>query len=169
MEVTLDTKIYDLLRAYPFLEEELIRLNPKYKKLKNPILRRTIARVASVRQAAAVGGIDPLELLNFIRQKVGQPPIEPTKSGGDSSPAAPPSWIQEEPKVRLDANALLDEGKNPLAETQRALKGMAPGELLLLVSDFRPEPLIEEMRKRGYEVYSHEVAKDRHHTYIRAR
>jgi hypothetical protein len=39
------TKIYELLEAYPQLEETLIALAPPFKKLKNPVLRKTIAKI----------------------------------------------------------------------------------------------------------------------------
>ncbi|MRI83841.1 MAG: hypothetical protein C6I00_05400 [Nitratiruptor sp.] len=164
MEITLETKIYDLLKAYPFLEEELIRINPKFKRLKNPILRRTITKIASIQQAARVGGMDPLELVNLLRERVGQPPLVERGSREEEEPAPP--WIEGSPVLTLNANELLDRGENPLAHVNRALKGMEPGELLLLVSDFRPEPLIEEMAKRGHQVYSQARGPDLYHTYI---
>jgi len=162
MEITLESKIGKILDAYPFLEEELIALNPKYKKLKNPVLRRTVARIATVKQAALVGGMDPVELLNFMRKKVGQPPIDVKV---EKEQERVPEWIATEPKIIIDGNKLLDEGKNPLAELLGAMKSLQKGDVLLLLTDFRPEPLIEEMRKRGHEVYSGAEG-ERHYTYI---
>jgi hypothetical protein len=74
-EITLDTKIADLLNNYDGMKEILIDINPKFKKLNNPILRRTIAKVAGVRQAAIVGGMKPMDLLNKLREAVGQEPL----------------------------------------------------------------------------------------------
>ncbi len=164
MEITLDTKIYDLLKAYPFLEEELIKINPKFKKLKNPVLRRTVARIASIKQAAAVGGMDPVELLNELRKRVGQEPVAIEIQKEEESA---PSWITQEPKAVLDANELLESGKNPLAEVNKLLQTLKPGEVVLLRSDFKPEPLIEEMRKKGVEVFSQEGGEEEFFTYLR--
>ncbi len=163
MEITLESKIGKILDEYPFLEEELIRLNPKYKKLKSPVLRRTVARIASVRQAARVGGMDPVELLNFIRHKVGQLPVEVCVKDEDFQVA--PDWITKEPKAVIDGNKLLDAGKNPLAEISKTMKSLQKGDVIVLLTDFRPEPLIEEMKKRGHQVYSG-AEDDRHFTYI---
>ncbi len=165
MEITLQTKIYDLLKAYPFLEDELIRINPKYKKLKNPVLRRTVARIASIKQAAIVGGMEPVELLNKIRAAVGQEPLEMEAQEVQEEPV--PEWITKEPVAILNANELLDEGKNPLAEVTKRLKEAKQGDVILLKADFRPEPLIDELRKKGYEVYSAKT-QDEHFTYIKA-
>ena len=163
MEITLETKIYDLLRAYPFMEDELIRINPKFKKLKNPVLKRTVARIASIKQAAAVGGMDAVELLNAIRTKVGQKPLDVQIEQKEEEA---PAWIAKEPKAVLNANRLLDEGKNPLAEISKRLKSLEDDEIIVLESDFKPEPLIEEMKKKGVGVYSKEVEPNRFLTYL---
>ncbi len=68
-EITLDTKIADLLNNYNGMKDILISINPKFKKLNNPILRRTVAKVANIKQAAVVGGMKPIELLNKIRNR----------------------------------------------------------------------------------------------------
>ena len=57
IEITPSVTIDALLKAYPELEEVLIGIAPPFKKLKNPILRRTIAKVATIRQIASVGGV----------------------------------------------------------------------------------------------------------------
>jgi uncharacterized protein (DUF2249 family) len=164
MEVLITTKIYDLLKEYPFLEDELVKINPKFKKLKNPVLKRTVARVASIKQAAIVGGMDALELLNKIRELVGQEPINVDLN--EDEPQEAPLWITNEPKVIIDANELLDKEQNPLAASNKALKELKSGEVLLVKSDFMPQPLIDEFKKKGYEVFSKEVSKDNFLTYI---
>jgi uncharacterized protein len=62
MELNAKTKIDDLLKQFPFLEDFLITLSPKFKGLKNPIMRKTMGKVASLEMAAAVSGMS-LELL----------------------------------------------------------------------------------------------------------
>ena len=65
--ITPKTKIFDLLEAYPELEETLIEMAPHFKKLKNPILRKTITRITSLSQAATIGGIRTEEAVNRLR------------------------------------------------------------------------------------------------------
>jgi len=167
-EITLDTKIADLLNDYEGMKDILIEINPKFKKLNNPILRRTLAKVATVKQASIVGGMKPLELLNRLREAVGQPIIRDDEVEEEKEKEQNvPEWIGENPKEILDANQLLDEEKNPLAEANRALKRLRDGDILLIKSDFKPEPLIDEFSKRGYEVYSSSVDEEQFFTYIR--
>ena len=164
MEVEITTKIYDLLKEYPFLEDELIKINPRFKKLKNPVLKRTIARVASIKQAAIVGAMEPIELLNKIRELVGQEPIDIELEAQEEEPIAP--WALQEPKIIIDANELLDKEQNPLAEANKALKELKENEVLLIKADFKPQPLIDEFKKRGLQVCSKKESEDNYLTYV---
>ena len=56
--ITPKTRIYDLLKAYPELEETLIGSAPEFKKLRNPVLRKTITRITNISQAAIIGGTE---------------------------------------------------------------------------------------------------------------
>ena len=167
-EITMETKISELLNDYPGMKETLIAINPKFKKLNNPVLRRTLAKVASVKQAAIVGGMEPLELLNRLRESVGQPPVDASgEAAKREEPQEKPTWVLGEPKETLDANALLDAQKNPLAEANKALKTIGEGEYIALRSDFKPEPLIEEFQKAGREVYCEAKGENEFVTYVR--
>jgi hypothetical protein len=54
--LTPETQVGALLEAYPELEARRIELASAFEKLKNPVLRRTVARVATIAQAACVAG-----------------------------------------------------------------------------------------------------------------
>ena len=166
-EITLETKIADLLNNYEGMKDILIEINPKFEKLNNPILRRTIAKVAGVKQAAMVGGMEPIELLNRLREAVGQTPFEQEGISEKEPTEAIPEWITQPAKITLDANEILDNDKNPLAELHMALKAVTTGEIVLLNSDFRPEPLIEEFAKKGHALYCQEINSEAFITYIK--
>lgn len=67
-----ETKVGALLDAYPELEAVLISIAPAFEKLRNPILRRTVAKVATLEQAARIGGVRVRDLVNQLRQAAGQ-------------------------------------------------------------------------------------------------
>ncbi len=157
MQIVPQTKIDELLTTYPELESFLMRLNPKYKKLKNPILRRTVAKIATLSQVAKIGGYKSEELVNLLREEVGQPPLKVTPNREEAHDAtAKPSWAHHEATTTLDANALLDREKNPLAEVSKALKNLDEGAILAIESDFLPSPLIDTFKEQGMEVYTEE-------------
>jgi len=166
-EITLDTKIADLLNEYEGMKDILIQINPKFKKLNNPVLRRTLAKIAGVKQAAVVGGMDPIDLLNQLREAVGQAPMKQLTVSTESETEEAPEWIQKVPTVTLNANSILEEERNPLAELRKAMKALENGEIVVIKSDFRPEPLIDEMQKAGHDVYSLEMSPEHFVTYIK--
>jgi len=166
-EITLETKIADLLNNYEGMKEILIDINPKFEKLNNPILRRTIAKVAGVKQAAIVGGMEPLELLNKLRLAVGQEPLENVEYESAQQNKEIPNWITQQPKKQLNANQILDEDKNPLAQLHKAIKEISDGEIVVIESDFKPEPLIEEMQKANHEVFCDEIKSEHFITYVK--
>ncbi|SFV75812.1 hypothetical protein MNB_SM-3-1347 [hydrothermal vent metagenome] len=166
-EITLETKIAELLNDYEGMKDTLIKINPKFKKLNNPVLRRTLAKVASVKQAAIVGGMSPMDLLNQLRISVGQTPITLQNEETSKETLEIPTWITQTPKATINANTLLENDENPLAKSFALLKTLNDGDILTITSDFKPEPLIEEFEKKGYEVYSQKIETDNFITYIK--
>ena len=70
MELSPKTKIGKLLDAYPFLLDYLLKKSPKFSKLKTPLMRKTLAKVASLSQAASMGDVDETELLFEIAGEI---------------------------------------------------------------------------------------------------
>ncbi|ADW16650.1 protein of unknown function DUF438 [Desulfobulbus propionicus DSM 2032] len=66
MLLTKDTTIYTLSQEYPFLINALAEHNKTFEKLKNPMLRQTIGRMATIEKAASMGNEGVLELMLFI-------------------------------------------------------------------------------------------------------
>ena len=158
--ITPRTKVYELLQAYPELEDLLIEMAPVFKKLKNPVLRRTIARVTTLQQAAQVGEIPVHSLVNTLRQKVGQDSLEGLAAGSEGQ-VAKPAWLKEEKIVkRLDARPVIEQGGHPLGEVLTGVGDMKPGEIFELVTPFMPAPLIERVVAQGFDNWSEKRAED---------
>ena len=66
------TKVGELLDAFPELEPVLMAMSPAFEKLKNPVLRKTVAKVATLQQVSVVGGMNIDEMVRILRRKVGQ-------------------------------------------------------------------------------------------------
>lgn len=161
-----ETKVGALLEAYPELEEVLIGLAPAFAKLRNPVLRKTVAKVATLEQAARIGGLSVRDLVRRLREAAGQqgPEVpEPESPRAEERPA----WVDDAVvRLSLDADELLARGEHPLGRVREALERLQPGEVVELRSSFRPEPLIEAMRRGGFAVASHELGPGRHVTYF---
>jgi hypothetical protein len=162
--------VAELLESWPELEPVLIAQAPAFRRLKNPVLRRTVARVATLEQAAGVGGVPVRELVAVLRRAAGMEgdlwtTQSPGGHGGGAS-AAPP-WLDPVRVVEtLDADALLDAGEVPLARVSARARTLPPGGLLRVESGFRPVPLVEALGRQGYRCFVRETVPNRFETFI---
>jgi hypothetical protein len=177
LPITPETRVGELLGAYPALEEVLVGIAPAFARLRNPILRRTVAKVATLDQAARIGGIETRELVRRLRQAAGldvedASPATPvpavTAPAAGLAGAASPADRPGEPAIAavIDADALLNRGEHPLGAVRRALASLGPAEAVCIDSSFVPAPLLDALRAEGYDVSTAPRA-GRHRTYIR--
>ena len=154
VQITPDTKVATLLKEFPELEDELLRLSPDFAKLRNPILRRTVARVTSLRQAAKIAGLPLAEMINTLRRAAGQSETDIVADGsGEDVPK--PGWVDDlEVWKTYNARPLLESGGNPMGEVIAEAKALPSGKQLLLQTSFLPAPLIDILTKKGLAVWS---------------
>ncbi len=152
--ITPETKIGAMLEQYPQLEDILIEAVPPFAKLRNPILRKTVAKVTTLRQAALVGGVALSELINTLRKAVGdQSPVDLEASGGHER-SEPPEWFSPDRVAQsLDARPILDAGRQPMSDVMADIKNLQNGEIYELITPFVPVPLIEMAQSRGFSTW----------------
>jgi uncharacterized protein (DUF2249 family) len=166
LHITPKTKVYELLQAYPELEDTLIEMAPVFKKLKNPVLRRTIARVTTLQQAAQVGEIQVHELVNALRLKAGQDTLEGLTASAEGSKDKP-SWFNENKIVKtLDARPVIEQGGHPLGDVLTGVGDLKNGEIYRLITPFLPAPLIERVVAQGFDNWSEKIADDHYISYF---
>ena len=68
--LTKETVIGDLVKEYPFLKEFLLNLSPKFSKLKNPVLFKTMASIATLDMISERGGFEVEELISKITEEI---------------------------------------------------------------------------------------------------
>lgn len=168
MEITAKTKIADLLAAYPNLEEQIMNIAPPFKNLTNPVLRRTVGKLADLEKAAKIGGVQVLALVNTLRAAVGQVELQGTTETVKVSLENIPAWITGEPAYIVDGVEMLNEGVHPLNKINELMQSIPAGTYLVLYTNFKPLPLIEAMEKQDYLVYHKTETKDeqKHFTFI---
>jgi len=153
--ITPDTKIAALLDAYPELEKNLIELAPAFKKLKNPALRKTIAKVANLNQAAKLGNISLGKLINELRAAVGQEEFQFDQTGERSGMSDAPDWISAGEIVKsLDARPLLSKGEHPVNIVMKEISELSQNQVFELVTPFSPVPLVDMAKSKGFETWT---------------
>ena len=149
--ITPKTKIFDLLEAYPELEEVLIDMAPEFKKLKNPVLRKTIAKIASVGQAAVIGGLNVAQMVQTMREKVGQNDLDVLQSDEATYVTGCPDWFHADAVVAsIPVSEILDRGEQPVHEVLSAIKQLNDNEILEIVAAFVPAPLLDKTISLNY-------------------
>ncbi|BFR47954.1 DUF438 domain-containing protein [Nitratidesulfovibrio sp. HK-II] len=70
MHIAPSTSIHDLVTEHPYLIDVLADFAPAFAKLKNPLLRNTLGRVATLQQAADIAGLEVNGLMLHIARGV---------------------------------------------------------------------------------------------------
>jgi len=148
--ITPKTKVLELLEAYPQLEDVLIERVPAFKKLKNPILRNTVARITTLQQASIVGNVKIEELINLLREDVGQNLISIAEEKGYNT--SKPAWfIPSSIAIEHDVREMLDRGEQPVSMLLGELNRMSSGQICKVTAPFTPAPLLDKASSLGCE------------------
>jgi DUF438 domain-containing protein len=144
MELSPKTKVNDMLKRYPFLKDFLISLNPEFKMLDNPIMRKTVGRVASLGKAALIGGIDAKKLLDDIATEIEKKTGESIKINYSEE-----RIDDQEERIETLKSVIkgLHEGKDPESQKnkfQELIKDVAPWEIAQMEQRLIAEGMPEE-------------------------
>jgi hypothetical protein len=165
--ITPDSKLGDLLERWPALEDVLVELSPHFRALENPVLRRTVARIATLRQVSSVSGVALGVLVERLRAGAGLPAGAPVEEPADIA-AARPAWATPGAVTRShDARAAIEAGEHPLPRVMEDLGALRDGEIYELVTPFVPAPLADVARGKGFACYSAREREGLVRTYFR--
>ena len=165
------TKIAALLKHHPDALETIVTLSPDFKKLRNPVLRALMAGRTTIAMASKIGGCEPADFFKALA---------PLGFEVDQSQTAAPEGVTPENKpkpeylqnispdrlINFDVRAMLAEGNDPLKSIQQKVKSLHPGEVLVIVNNFEPVPLIKLLEKQGFQTYVNFIDQDTIETYF---
>lgn|GEM_PF-2060839 len=98
MRIGPKTKMDELLCRYSFLKDFLIDMNRHFKALDNPLVKKTLGRMATLSQVAMVGGIELSKLINDIAGEITRQTGEEAVLEGDE-----PSVAISGPEQKIEA------------------------------------------------------------------
>jgi hypothetical protein len=167
VDITPDSRLADLLERWPELEGVLVGLSPHFRALQNPVLRRTVARVATLRQVSKVSGVPLGTLVERLREGAGLAPLAVGDVSG-SAPAERPPWAEQAAVAQShDARAAIEAGEHPLPRVMADLAALGDAQVYELVTPFVPAPLIDLARGKGFASFSVVEAEGLVRTYFR--
>jgi DUF438 domain-containing protein len=158
MELHEKVKINDLLKEYPELLDFLVNKWPTFKKLKNPVLRKTIGKMATINQAAAMAGIDVSTLVTEIAGEIERQTGQRPKILHGKGTAAAESFKDEAAREEvlkdiirdLHAGKDMDELKNRF---QALIQDVEPAEIAQMEQKLIQEGMPEDEVKRLCDVH----------------
>ena len=160
MLINEQTKIAALLKHHPDALETIVTLSPDFKKLRSPILRKLMAGRTSIAMASKIGGCRPedffkaLAPLGFETDNAVASPQEDASKKNSPKPEYLKN-IGPERLVNFDVRAILAAGDDPLKQIQQKIKSLLPGQVLVIVNNFEPVPLIKLLERQGFLTYVH--------------
>lgn len=160
-----DDRVEAVLARDPALLEVFVSVSSAFAMLRNPVARKTMARLVTIEQAARVAGIEAsvlLERLNAAmagKAPAAAPPPSP-KAAAAPVEAAPPGLLEtpESLLVDLDVREDLRAGREPFRQILQAAIGLQPGQVLRLRAIFEPAPLYAVLGKQGLSHYTERLA-----------
>jgi hypothetical protein len=157
--ITPDMTVADIIARHPQAIELLAAQHSAFERLRNPLLRKAFSRLVTLRQAAAIAGVDLATLIDVLNGATG--PALPAAEAAPSGPAGPPEWLDEaRVAARLDVRAAQRAGQEPLADILRAVRMLPPGGILALRNTFEPLPLYTLLGRRGFQAWARRLAAD---------
>lgn len=153
---TRDTKISELLKAYPDMIEVLARFNKHFELLRRPALRKLMTPLVTIEKAARTAQVDVNEMLAEIYRAIGQPlPAEAGKPSEPVQPAPTPMPeelrnLPDERRVILDVRDQVRAGEEPYRRIMKAAAALREDQVLQLCNLFEPVPLYDVLGERGF-------------------
>ncbi len=149
------TKVGELLDAYPQLEPVLMAMSPAFEKLKNPVLRKTVAKVATLQQVSVVGGVKIEEMIRILRKEAGQSEGESGFENHEYQSADIPDWFDNSRITdHFDATLAINAGESPMNEILHRASLLKPGEIFELQTPFTPAPIIDMLNAKKYKTHT---------------
>lgn len=158
--------VSDVLARDESLVEVLVQRAPALAKLRNRAMRRVMARLVTIEQAARLAKIAPELLVQDLNRALGirtddaDRRTSPNDESAQGSPGPAPSWPIDARVVELDVREELRSGREPFSTIMRAVADLDESAVLRLRATFEPVPLCAVLGKRGFAFRTEEHAPD---------
>lgn len=171
MNISATTKISELIKANPASIDAIVSINKHFKKLRNPLLRKILASRVTIADASKIGGCTVNDFFNkLIPLGFSLAPDTSTITSKPISGRERPAFmenINSSNTITLDVRADLASGKDPFQRIMDTLASLSKNNILLIINTFEPVPLINVLKRKGFEYYTEELEGNIFHTYFK--
>ncbi len=162
MRIDSKTKISKILKQKPEAIGIISDINSNFKKLQNPILRRSLAARVSVSDAARIGKVNVNDFLKALEGIGFEVDYNQEDDAQTETNDIPPDFSNKK-IVTLDVRPIIAEGKDPFGHINKVAKKIKREEVLLIINDFEPIPLVEYLVSKNF---IHWMTEDKEGNYL---
>lgn len=160
-----DDRVASVLAREPELLDVFVDASPAFERLRNPMMRRTMARLVTVEQAARIAGIETEALLAKLNRVIEGAPVaaKADTAPGKAKAAPPPPGLSETPAeliLDLDVREDLRQGREPFMAILKAVRELGSKQVFRLRAIFEPVPLYAVLAKQGFAHFTERFAED---------
>ena len=155
MPVTSGDTVSDVLARDESLVDVLVQYAPHFAKLRNRALRRVMARLVTIEQAARIANVPAERLVRHLNEALGLSNDSADVTPDDAASTNPrtvqaPTHPASATVVELDVREDMRSGREPFARIMSAVAALGASDVLLLRTIFEPAPLFGVLAKRGF-------------------
>ncbi len=168
MQISANTKISEILKADKRAIDVIADINPHFKKLRNPVLRKILASRVDIQTAAKIGGVDIEVFFDKLKQ-IGFEPVnnsERNKNQDNNIKNKEMIDIKSDKITVLDVRDDLAKGIDPFNQIMKTIKDFKEGDILKIVNTFEPSPIINVLKQKGFIARVEHISDKEIHTYL---
>ncbi len=166
MRIDKNTSIKQLLdEKQDEVIEALISINKNFGKLKNPILRKLLAKRVSIEEACKIASCNIADFLKSMEQLGFQIDEISNEQENSLSPETSEPRVGER-LIELDVRPILAADKDPLKQIMIKVNELQDGDCLKIINTFQPLPLINLLGSKGFQSKTDFIKADLVHTYF---
>ncbi|WP_207422975.1 DUF2249 domain-containing protein [Desertivirga brevis] len=145
--------------------QALEKLNRNFRRLRNPALRKLLAKRVSISDACRIANCKEEEFLKSMKEigfEVNNGIVEMEVEPSDAFVIPDKSLV-----VELDVRPVISANQDPLKIILQQIERLNENQCLKLINSFEPLPLISLLGKKGYESYTERVTENVVITYFK--
>ena len=170
MQINANTKISTLINENEDVIDVIASINRHFKKLKNPILRKLLASRVCIADASKIGGVPVCLMIDKLRDFgfdiedgcICENDLELLKNRLNENK----NVMRKETIVDLDVRPILAGGVDPFEAIMAKLKTIDERHTLRIINTFEPIPLLNILKKKGYDYQVERPEEGMVHTYL---
>ena len=159
MTINAHTRIGTILKHNPGALDAIVSINPRFEKLRNPVLRKLMAGRASIAMAAKIAGCTVQDFFTKLEPLGFQVDAIKDSNSAREVKELPVFLKNIEPAkiINLDVRPVLEAGEDPLQLILEKFRSLVPGQVLVITNSFEPVPLMKLLKKQGFESFADHI------------